>query len=372
MTENEQEKELDITEDFLRVRAPIPRDFSLHPFPNTRFQGSKSKIISWIYDKLNGLNFESALDLFGGTGSVAHLFKTMGKKVSYNDSLKFNYTIGKALIENPGIRLEREDIDYVLTKHKEIDYPTFIQDTFKDIFYLEEENKWLDYVITNIRDVQNEYKQAMSFFALFQACIMKRPYNLFHRANLYVRTSDVERGFGNKTTWDTPFEEHFINVVLEANNAVFDNGKKCTSYNYLAEEFPEELSYDLVYMDPPYVSAKGVGVDYLDFYHFLEGMVDYNIWATRVLNKYKHLPLKGRGTNPWTKAKQNYQMFEKVFKKFKDSTIVVSYRNDGTPTIEQLEELLSSYKEKVISHKISHKYALSKNGESHEVLLIGT
>lgn len=372
MIGNGQKNELDLTEDLLRARTPLPRDFSLHPFPNTRFQGSKNKIIEWIYDKLKDLKFESALDLFGGTGTVSHLFKTMGKSVSYNDSLKFNYIIGKALIENPGIRLETEDVKYVLTKHLDVKYPTFIQDKFKNIFYLEEENKWLDYIITNIRNVINEYKQAMSFFALFQACIMKRPYNLFHRANLYIRTSDVERGFGNKTTWDTPFEELFMNVVLEENNAVFDNRKKCFSYNYVAEEFPEEMKYDLVYMDPPYVSAKGVGVDYLDFYHFLEGMVDYDIWPSRVLDVYKHFPLKGRGDNPWSKSKDNYKMFEKVFKKFQNSKIVVSYRNDGTPTIKQLEELLSSYKDNVASHKISHKYALSKNGESHEVLLIGS
>lgn len=372
MTEDVQENEVEITGDFLQPRASFPKDFLNHPFPKTRFQGSKSKIIPWIYDKLNDLKFESALDLFGGTGSVAHLFKTMGKNVTYNDSLKFNYIIGKALIANPGIKLEKEDIDYVLTKHEDIDYKAFIQDTFRDIFYLDEENKWLDFVIANISNLPDEYKQAMSFFALFQACIMKRPYNLFHRANLYVRTSDVRRGFGNKTTWDTPFEEHFINVVSESNKAVFENGKRCVSYNYVAEDFPEELTYDLVYMDPPYVNAKGVGVDYLDFYHFLEGMVDYNVWPTRVVSTYKHLPLKGRGTNPWSKAKLNYQMFDKVFKKFKDSTIVVSYRNEGTPTIKQLEELLSSYKKNVISHKISHKYVLSKNGDSHEVLLIGT
>jgi len=371
MTEINRNCEEDITDDLLRVRVPLPRDFLFHPFPSTRFQGSKSKIIEWVYDKLTDLKFESAMDLFGGTGSVAHLLKTMRKSVSYNDSLKFNYMIGKALIENPGIRLEKEDVEYVLTKHNDVDYPTFIQDKFRNVFYLEEENKWLDYVVTNIRNIKNEYKQSLSFFALFQACIMKRPYNLFHRANLYVRTANVERGFGNKTTWDTPFEEHFINTVMEANKAVFNNGMMCYSYNYPGEEFPKEIEHDLVYMDPPYVSAKGVGVDYIDFYHFLEGLVDYDNWPSKILEEYKHLPLSGKGDNPWTKAKSNYLMFEKVFKKFQDSIIVVSYRDDGTPGIDQLKNLLLTYKKSVVSHKISHKYVLSKNKESEEVLLIG-
>jgi hypothetical protein len=52
----------------------------------------------------------------------------------------------------------------------------------------------------NIGELNNEYKRAIAYSALCQACLAKRPYNLFHRANLYMRTQDVERSFGNKTT----------------------------------------------------------------------------------------------------------------------------------------------------------------------------
>ena len=41
-------------------------------------------------------------------------------------------------------------------------------------------------------------------------------------------------------------------------------------------------SYDLVYVDTPYISSKGVGVDYLHFYHFLEGLTDYDNWKSRI------------------------------------------------------------------------------------------
>ena len=53
--------------------------------------------------------------------------------------------------------------------------------------------------------------------ALNQACLMKRPFNLFHRKNLYIRTANVERQFGNKTTWETPFPTLFTRLVKEAN-----------------------------------------------------------------------------------------------------------------------------------------------------------
>lgn len=75
------------------------RDFNnLHKLvPSTRYQGSKRRILRWLYDNLNNLEFESVLDGFGGTGSVSYLFKLMQKKVTFNDVLLANYQSGIAL-----------------------------------------------------------------------------------------------------------------------------------------------------------------------------------------------------------------------------------------------------------------------------------
>jgi len=185
-------------------------------FPSTRFQGSKLKIVDWIWEGIKGLKFQTALDAFGGTGSVVYMLKEKGKQVAYNDVLKFNYYIGLALIENDGAVLSREDINFLLTKHKGITYPTFIADTFKEIYYTDDENNWIDMVVTNIKLLDDKYKQALAYFVLFQACIIKRPFNLFHRKNLYLRFAEVKRDFGNKATWDTPFEVHFRKFAEEA------------------------------------------------------------------------------------------------------------------------------------------------------------
>lgn len=74
-------------------------------FPRTRYQGSKLKILDWIWDHIKDLKFETALDAFGGTGSVAYMLKAKGKHVTYNDFLKFNWHIGNALIENSNVKL---------------------------------------------------------------------------------------------------------------------------------------------------------------------------------------------------------------------------------------------------------------------------
>ena len=340
-------------------------------FPQTRYQGSKLKLIDWIRLAVEDLKFDSALDAFGGTGVVSYLFKQMGKAVTYNDNLKFNYQIGLGLIENDNTRLSQDEIDSILTPRDQVTYPTFIADNFQDIFFTDEENRWLDIVVANIREFSRQsndrYKTALAFFALYQAAIIKRPYNLFHRKNLYMRTAEVKRSFGNKITWDKPFEYWFRFFAEEANRAVFSNSRQCNALCMDVFDIPG--NYDLVYIDPPYVSPNGVGVDYLEFYNFLEGITDYDNWPTRINYKTKHHSLKHQKSE-WTDKKKIVDAFDRLFAKFQNSILVVSYRDPGIPTNEQLIGLLNKYKTSVIEvNHTRYKYALS-NGDSSEQLLI--
>lgn len=54
---------------------------SISDFPQTRYQGSKYKLLSWIWKNISFLDFENAVDLFGGTGAVSYLFKTQAKSI---------------------------------------------------------------------------------------------------------------------------------------------------------------------------------------------------------------------------------------------------------------------------------------------------
>ena len=347
------------------AKNPLP---SLFNFPSTRYQGSKYKLLKWIWSNIKDLSFNTALDAFGGTGSVAYLFKRMGKEVTYNDILTSNYYVGLALIENSKSILTNADLEFILSKHRDIQYPTFIQDTFRNIYYLDHENRWLDIVVTNIRNLTNPYKKALAYYCLFQACIIKRPYNLFHRKNLYIRTAEVDRSFGNKTTWDTPFEEHFRSFAQEVNQYIFDNGRKCLALNPDVFEVPGR--FDLVYIDPPYISSKGVGVDYFEFYHFLEGLMDYDTWKERIDYRSKHRRLKQLAKSPWVDKNKIADVFEKLFRAYQDSILVISYRSDGIPSQDDLFALLRKYKKKVMVRKLGYKYVLSTNGNSAELLYI--
>ena len=337
--------------------------------PSTRYQGSKFKLLDFIGRHVGGLQFDTALDAFGGTGCVSYLLKAEGKSVTYNDYLEFNAVAARALIENPGIRLPLREIAPLTRKHRGVEYDDFIAREFSDVFFTDRENEWLDVVVQNVRSMTDKYRQAIAYYALFQSCIAKRPYNLFHRKNLYMRTAEVTRSFGNKATWDTPFEVHFRRFVKEANDSVFESRRPCRALCRDALQVPGD--YDLVYIDTPYVNGRGVGVDYLDFYHFLEGLVDYPNWSNRVNRRKKHRPLLG-DRSPWSDPKRTLAAFRTLFERYADSLLVVSYRSDGIPSEDELARAMRRVKGSVKHfHFGEYKYALSTSGNSQEVLLVG-
>lgn len=337
------------------------------PFPRTRYQGSKYRLAPWLGQCFAELGFDTALDVFGGTACVSHLLKGMGKAVTYNDVLRFNWHVGVALVANSSTRLDDVDVDSVLRRREGVAYDDLIARTFRGVYYLDDENAWLDVVVQNVLALPSDEKRSLALWALFQACLAKRPYNLFHRKNLYVRTSSVERSFGNKVTWDRAFEEHFRRFVSQGNAAVFDNGRDNRALCLDAAEVPG--AFDLVYVDPPYLPARGSVTDYFGFYHFLEGLVGYRDWESRIDVTSKHLRLRDE-PSPWCDRQRIAEAFDTLFERFADSLLVVSYRDDGVPSIAELEGLLRRHGRQVRSRSCAHQYALSTKRQVREVLLV--
>lgn len=354
----------------------------LEKFPSTRYQGSKRKLLPWISESLGDIEFNTVLDAFGGTGAVSYLFKSMGKEVTYNDVLLFNSIIGQALIENDSVIVPECELYEFLEFSSQDRSLNFISETFKGIYFTETENEWLDAVKGRLNqfygDITTEsvkFKKALLYYGIFQASLSKRPYNLFHRSNLEMRLRDVKRTFGNKTTWERSFTDQVKRYVQEANSAVFQGNSKCISLNSSA--FSLRNKYDLVYFDPPYVSQNrdNSTIDYVSCYHFLEGYVNYENWDGLIDYSSKNKKFsRNLYENKFIKN-EILHTFDELFELFQDSIIVLSYKNQGKPTIKEIVATMEKYKRNVIVKSIHYKYALNRqNGEAvnnAEVLLIG-
>ncbi len=335
-------------------------------FPQTRYQGSKRKLLPWIQNCISELKYQTVLDAFSGTSSVSYLFKTLEKTVFSNDIMPCNYYTSKALIENNSIQITEQDISFILQKHHP-HYDNFIEQTFKDIYYTEEENQWLDIVIQNILQIDCEYKKSIALWSLFQSCIIKRPYNLFHRKNLHIRTAEVPRSFGNKSTWDTSFEFFLRKFIQQANQAIFSNGKN--HYSSCDDIFQLDIpTPDLIYIDSPYIPQKGSKTTYYDFYHFLNGITEYYSWKNKIDYSSKNLKLISP-YSIWEDKKNIFHAFQRLFQKYQSSQFLISYRSDGIPSIKNLVQELQNFNKKVHVYSLDYKYVFSKN-QTQETLIL--
>lgn len=359
--------------------------------PTTRYQGSKRKLVQWIHSCLGDRPIPSLLDVMGGSGTVGYYFKAYGARVFSNDYLVSNYMTALALIENDDTILTDDDLAFLLSSPSQTPGYQFVQENFGGLYYLDDENRWIDERICRIDQLSDHYseqtlqrKRALAFHNLCQAALMKRPFNLFHRKNLNLRTARVQRKFGNKTTWDTPFPVLFLRLSQQTNHAVFCNGLDNIAYNELAELVEVAASPSVVYLDPPYFGSDRdrAQSDYRFLYHFLEGLTQYQRWPEFIDKSDVRLTLQ-RNYNelsPYIVPSQRLSevllsQFRSILSRWPNSTLVLSYKSPGVPSKDELVALMGELRSRIQVHQRSYTYALNKkNGHPHEnieLLIIG-
>lgn len=310
-------------------------------FPGTRYMGSKNKIIYDIWQHISKIAFKSVLDAFGGSNVVGYFLKCRGKKVITNDFMSFSYIMSKAIIENTGEQITKEDIKVLFKKNRN---NGFIEKTFKDIFFSIEENRFLDRVRQNISELQNEYKEAIALSALVRACVKKRSRGIF--------TFTGERYNDGRADMKKTIEAHFKESIDIFNKAVFDNGQQNKSYNNRSENL--KVQADLVYFDPPYFTPKSDN-DYARRYHFVEGLVKN--WEGLKIQEHTVVKKFESYKSPFSKKDTAYAAFEHLFETYKNSVIALSYSSNSLPDKEELSSMLKKYKTEVVVHEIAHTYS---------------
>lgn len=328
--------------------VPRPLPTQMTEFPSTRYMGSKNKIIPHIHELTKNLEFDTALDLFSGSGVVSYLFKSMGKRVVSNDHLVFASTHAKAIIENNDVVLRDSQVEMLLGRVKDSD--RFVEHTFRGIYFSPSDCRTIDSVRQNIRRLSNPYARALAMSALVRACVKRRPRGVF----TYVgdRYDDGRRDLKQSIA------EHFISAAKALNEAVFDNGRQNVTRNTDALSLRSQLR-SLVYIDPPYFSPRSDN-EYVRRYHFVEGLArdwkGVSIQEQTQTKKFKSYP------TPFSSYSGAKEAFEVLFRKHRDSIIVVSYASNALPTCDELTDLLSRYKSQVEVVPISHRYSFGNQG----------
>jgi adenine-specific DNA-methyltransferase len=340
-------------------------------FPSTRYYGSKRKLLNWMYGHLGSLRFETVLDAFGGTGSVSLLFQAMNKRVTYHDGFRFNEDVARTVLSRK-LALTRPEVETALAKVQ----PTsgVIAENFDSIFFKAEENTWLDGFAALLSSTSlTTEASALLRYLVYQACLKKRPFNLFHRANLSLRTRDgVRRSFGNAATWERSFSHHALQAFDELSR-VPSAGRQPAIILPAGDASKIKPGYDLVYIDPPYINRadRYNRDDYWRRYHFLEGLADYDKWASRIdpMSDIKLAQPSSWFFDWGRKANFKDRLFSFI-DSHRHSIVALSYVSSAMPSESELLAYFEARFDQVSIHSAAHSHALSKT-KKRELLLIG-
>ena len=197
---------------------------------------------------------------------------------------------------------------------------------------------------------------AIAKTALIRACMKKRARGIFTYTGL--RYDD------GRADLHLSLEQHVRNAVELVNNAVFDNGQKNVSR--MGDAMSVRRKADMVYIDPPYFSPLSDN-EYVRRYHFVEGIArDWEgvemQWHTKT-RKFKSYP------TPFSTHAGTEQAFNTLFKRFRNSIILVSYSSNALPGKDEIVASLAKHKSHVEVVDVNHQYSFGtqKKGNKNAV-----
>ena len=120
---------------------------------------------------------------------------------------------------------------------------------------------------------------------------------------------------------------------------------------------------DLVYIDPPYYSPLSDN-EYVRRYHFVEGLardwdgVDMQ-WHTKT-KKFKNYP------TPFSSESGALDAFDRIFRRLRDSILIVSYSSNSLPTREAIIALMSKYKRHIDVIDIDYRYSFGTQSKKNK------
>lgn len=334
---------------FLKV-LPKALPAQVSKYPPTRYMGSKSRLLTQIWAVASQFEFNTVVDLFSGSGIVGYMFKAQGKAVVSNDYMAMSAVFTKAMLENNLVTLPIEEAEELLVAHGETDH--FVANTFKGLYFADEENDLIDTLRMNIATIRDPYKQAIAMAALIRACTKKRPRGIF--------TYTGQRYDDGRKDLQKSLKQQFLEAVAAVNKAVFDNGKNNYSKHGDAMDLKVEKP-DMVYIDPPYYSPLSDN-EYVRRYHFVEGLArdwkGVEIQENTQTKKFKSYP------TPFSTRKGAADAFDHLFKKFADSILIVSYSSNSQPTQDEMVAIMAKYKKHVEVVPIDYTYSFGNQKEA--------
>jgi len=232
----------------------VPKDqVDTFTINNRRYLGSKFKMLDFI-DKVvkeNTENVNTVADIFGGTGVVANLFNSQGKKVIVNDILYSNYIsyltwFGNELVDYGKVTNLIRDLNELEG------FSGYVSENYGNRYFSIDNAMKIDAIREKIDIIKNINERERSFLLT----------SLFYAADKVANTVGHYDAYRKKMDSYAPIHLRVPELNFNKGNLIFKED---------ANELVKHIKADLVYIDTPY-NSRG----YANAYHVLESLIEWN------------------------------------------------------------------------------------------------
>lgn len=323
-----------------------------------RYIGNKNKILSYIdqliIDKnINKENY-TFCDAFSGTATVGNYFKNRFKIIA-NDNLYTSYVMSCARLNTPDLKFEKlgknpfEIFNDESNKLEGFIYRNFSLGGSDRQYFSEENAARIDYIRTKIEKWYSEDKLTTNEYYYLIACLIESVSKVANVAGVYGSFLKI---------WDPRAIKPMKFIPVEQLNDVslFEN----EIYNKNIEELINDISGDILYLDPPYTKNQ-----YSVQYHLLETIALYDEPELKGKTGARDTSSK---TSKFSKPGEAHIEFEKIIAKANFKYIILSYSSDGIMSKEYIESVMKRYgkPETFEFRKFTYKQYLNSKAEKDE------
>lgn len=310
-----------------------------------RYLGNKESIVNEIQSlleekglKIKGLTF---FDAFCGSGSVSDYLKSEYSLV-VNDILKWSVEYTKGRIYAPTCTFEKLGFDpfAFLNGNSEVRhgfiYRNYAPTETNRMYFTPENAERIDYFRWQIEE-WHKGQLTNEEYSFLLACLIESVSSVSNTAGVYG-------AFLKK--WDA---RALKPIVFEKVSFNPNTCQSLAAYNDKIEDIVENISCDILYLDPPYTQNQ-----YGTQYHLLETLIlNDEPTISSVTGSRSTAPMR----SDWSKEYKAHILFDKIIAKTKAKYIILSYSNDGFMSKEFIEASLKRYGKPntYLCKKISYK-----------------
>ena len=323
-----------------------------------RYIGSKVKIVDQIEQLINSLHINKEnytfFDAFSGTATVGNHFKDKYKIIA-NDTLFSSYVLTQAKLNTPdmkfsGLKINPFEIFNDVSKQaKGFIYNNYSLGGSERMYFSEENAGRIDYIRLKIQEWYDSNKIDSKEYYYLIACLLESVSKVANVAGVYG---------AYLKKWDPraikPMK--FIPVEMEKQDSKFEN----EVYNEKIEELINDISGDILYLDPPYTKNQ-----YSVQYHLLETIALYDNPTIKGVTGARDT---SKLTSDFSKSGNVHVAFEKIIARAKFKHIIMSYSSDGIMSKDYIESVLKRHgkPETLVFKKIEYKRYLNSKAEDKE------